>query len=461
MMDERGEITTSTVVKLIILMLGFFLIVFLISQFNWTGQISDETCHQSVVYRGSLPSTAGVNNYVPLKCKTNKICITSGFIGGNCEEFKGMSGIAKVKVTDIHQVEKVIADNIIKCWSKMGEGKISVFSQWLAQNYGVGRTYSSCVICDRVAFDKESLTAKGIDLSKMNVEVYMSTRLMPDKNVTYSQFLNLENGLFSAAPIKVAGQSSMIEGDYIVTKDANGNELSRSLLFNEAVVLDRYMQRIKMGLAKNQIINREVIEGVDSIAIRDASKNNELVYNKTISEIMKEQKEEFNKVIEEIKKDPQFNSDKIKPILNNDAGNELAIMFMQINAPKFIDVQANTWTAILYGEIGSVALSHDVSPILRYTIDSCKKVYQDPSVDFTSPVGIALGLVKYGKCFALITALEATQVVSVQSSQYVAGGVCKDVVKAADPSSGCSVVRSLPYNEDNLKTYCDVIESIP
>ncbi|MEI6731173.1 MAG: hypothetical protein WCK90_00680, partial [archaeon] len=67
-MDRKGEITSQTLVWTIVIVLGFGLILLVYFQINWTGNIDSEACHQSVIFRATLPSTLGINSYVPLKC---------------------------------------------------------------------------------------------------------------------------------------------------------------------------------------------------------------------------------------------------------------------------------------------------------------------------------------------------------------------------------------------------------
>ena len=94
----KKALVLSTVIGLIILILGFAILLFAYYQLNWTGNVDKQICHQSVVYRATLPAFAGAKEYVPLKCKAQKICITSGFIGGKCSEFTNTPGVNYIKV---------------------------------------------------------------------------------------------------------------------------------------------------------------------------------------------------------------------------------------------------------------------------------------------------------------------------------------------------------------------------
>ena len=195
--NEKKALVLSTVVGLIILILGFAILAFAFFQVNWTGDINRDVCHQSVIYRATLPGFANMKNYVPLKCQTEKICITAGFIGGKCKEFENMKGVSNVKVADREDAEQVIAKEIVSCWEMMGGGKVGLFNDWFVQTYGFGTITSSCVICSRIAFDKENLNKSGIDVNEINVRNYMITHRMPNKEVSYFVYLTGTGGLMS------------------------------------------------------------------------------------------------------------------------------------------------------------------------------------------------------------------------------------------------------------------------
>jgi len=71
--EKKGSMTMSMLVTIIILVIGFVIVFYFFVMFDWTGRVDKEVCHQSVIYRATLPSVAGMKGYVPLKCKTNKI----------------------------------------------------------------------------------------------------------------------------------------------------------------------------------------------------------------------------------------------------------------------------------------------------------------------------------------------------------------------------------------------------
>ena len=190
----KKGITIKFLIGLIILVLGFAILLFFYFQLGWTGRVDKEVCHQSVIYRATLPTFANAKEYVPLKCKTEKICITSGLLGGSCEEFKNSKGVVKVKVSNLEELNQFMAREMVDCWRMMGEGKVQVFGNFWVEDYGIGTLGSSCVICNRVAFDRDNLEKAGIDVEELNVMNYMQTHAIPGEEMSYYAYLAGQGG---------------------------------------------------------------------------------------------------------------------------------------------------------------------------------------------------------------------------------------------------------------------------
>lgn len=198
--NKKAEMTITQTLTTILLILGFVILLFIFYRIYSTVSVDREACHQSVVFRATAaylaPSLASgaAKESVPLKCQTGKICITSG--SGSCSEFKGEKGITTVNVKDINQLQKVYAEEIVNCWSMMGEGKIDLFSG-LTDTLGMTQISSSCVVCSRIALDAVNLKKAGINLTNVDVERYMMTHLIADKNETYLSYIGGEKGKIS------------------------------------------------------------------------------------------------------------------------------------------------------------------------------------------------------------------------------------------------------------------------
>lgn len=349
---KKGEITISSVVYGILIILGFAILLWVFyliySQLSWSGMVDRTICKQSVIYRATLPGFGGTKEFVPLKCKTAKVCITSG--NGNCKEFEGSKGVTKVKVKNKEQIEQFIARDILDCWQTMGEGKVSIFSQWIAENYGVGKVYPSCVICSRIAFDKGNLSKAGINPDEINVLEYMFKHEIPDTKTSYYSYLAGEGG-------KMFVKNSIEMNE--IKFDSEGN-----LLEGEKLALN-----------------------LENPQKRGESK-------------------------------------------------ELSVLFMQISAPTHLGVIKNTLATLGIGFGGSFI----AAPTL---------VTKASAAAIKSPW-----------TWAILAVAGIYQQYSVAENRALTAGYCGDISIGDEAREGCSVVRTVDYNIDDINQYCSVIESI-
>ncbi|MDD5193574.1 MAG: hypothetical protein PHF67_03220 [Candidatus Nanoarchaeia archaeon] len=349
---KKGDVSSAFLITLILAVLAFVIVLIVYAQFNWTVSADQETCHQSVIYRATLTSAFNAKNFVPLKCKTEKICFTSGVVGGKCKVFENTPGVTNFKVSNKDQIEQAIAREIIDCWTMMGESKLSLFNDWMAETYGINRIASSCVVCSRIAFDKESLAKKGIDTSEINVVNYMMKHKIPNKNLTYYDYLGGSKGQISVTTANL-----------------------------EKTLTD--------------------------LSERLSGKLNESSGSKVAN-----------------------------PAAQNSGSDEIAIMFMQVIAPTYGEVFKNTVFSLLGG--GTFV----------YLGGGGKLV----SVLCKGPLGVVCGIL------GATAAVYQFQTVFINNA--FAAGLCGDVIVGDKAETGCSVVRTVNYGEDDLSQYCSTIESI-
>jgi hypothetical protein len=352
MENKRGSLSAKQLVTIILLIIGFAILLFIFYQINWTGQIDKEVCHQSVILRATSPMET--QNFIPLKCRTSKICATSGIVGGKCEDdFENTKGITKAKVESVSQVEKLVAQEVVDCWTMMGEGKVSVFSQYWAERFGIGEVYPSCVICSRIAFDGNL----DLELGEMDVLDYMKIHRIPDGNVSYYEYLTEEGGRISV--------DGSLEVPDIVEE---GGELT---------------------------VNPD---------------GSDIIYFDDLEDTFVEEEKE-----------------------------EMAILFMQISAPTHQDSLLNVGKGVL--GLG-IAGGHFIGPSLTWKL--------------VKAVGLKGGL--YTLVAAIVGA--GVQQVNVGYNRGVTSGYCGDISVGRDAREGCSVVRTIKYNEEEINKYCSVLESI-
>jgi len=197
---KGGEMTSKMLVTIILLIVGFGIILMVYYQFDWTGDVDREVCHESVILRGTLPDILGTGSkeVTPLKCKTRKICVTVEklFGKGACDTFGEKYVTEEISKDERNQetnIKKLLADELADCWSMMGEGKIQVFEREVASSK------KACVICSRIDFDDSVKVDKIEGLSN-----YLKEKKVPNKNSTYFQFLtNFKGEDYSLSPKEI------------------------------------------------------------------------------------------------------------------------------------------------------------------------------------------------------------------------------------------------------------------
>ncbi len=194
MVRIKAQMVSSTFIKIVLVLIGFGILMFLFYQIGFTGRVDKEACHQSVITRAAFPKEGNIDKYIPLKCKTSKYCITPKYFG-TCEEYSESDEVGRVRVDDKKEIEKFLAREVVDCWSMMGEGKVSLFSDYWNDKFGIGNSYPTCVICSRIAFDSEGFKDEfGEDyletVLNINVYNYMLTHKMPNSEATYVEYLN-------------------------------------------------------------------------------------------------------------------------------------------------------------------------------------------------------------------------------------------------------------------------------
>lgn len=185
---KKGELMTSQIVGFILLIISFIIVLWIYFQIAFPEQIDRTTCHESVVLRATLGAVTPLDigtKFTPLQCKTEKICI-----GGDCKEFEGAKNVLNIKAKDIdddRDVEKVIAQEMVDCWTMMGAGKVAVFTTDIPAQYHLSKLASTCVVCSRIAIS-DNIDKKIVD--EVNPMDYMFNHKVPGEEVSYYEFFS-------------------------------------------------------------------------------------------------------------------------------------------------------------------------------------------------------------------------------------------------------------------------------
>ena len=171
--NKDGDVVLEHLVALILAIVGFVVVLILLFSLEFESFQEDEICKLSVLSRATSPTSA--QGLIPLKCTTNKICITDS-VFGKCEQFIGEKNVKTIRLTGsleskAKKIEEANVEAMYNCWQMMGEGKLDLFSGVktggvLKNLVGLGNLEakeSSCVVCSRVAIDKDFIYKKDKD----------------------------------------------------------------------------------------------------------------------------------------------------------------------------------------------------------------------------------------------------------------------------------------------------------
>ena len=181
--NRRGEISTATLITIIVVIASFVIILVLYFRADLSGLTDEQVCYNSVVARSSSAITA---NVIPLNCKTSYICITKD---GTCEI---MTSPTIIEVENPDDVDNALAEKMANCWSIFGAGKL---------NY-VGEDFSSnlyCSNCYQVGFDNSLDMFSNNEIEKRELYRYLASKNVSGTDTTYLEYLI---GLQSAQTIE-------------------------------------------------------------------------------------------------------------------------------------------------------------------------------------------------------------------------------------------------------------------
>lgn len=207
---KRGDMTSSQIITIVLAIAGFIVVlIFLAILFEDRGGGERELCKFSVLTRATSPIDS-LQASIPLKCTTEKICISESGKKDACKQFAGEENKKPVKLKGTvdekaRKIEETYANAMFDCWNMMGEGKLNVFS---GSEFGGGvvsssldvftnvlgfteSIKSSCVICSRIALADDLFEEDGKPgevLKKVDTNRYLRNEFIPNSNEKYVDY---------------------------------------------------------------------------------------------------------------------------------------------------------------------------------------------------------------------------------------------------------------------------------
>ncbi len=194
-MKRRGELTSTQIIGLVIAIIGFLIVLGFYSSFNVSDYTEDQVCHLSVLTRATSPDLT--QRLIPLKCRTKKICFSTGK-NDPCNAFIGDKNVETITLSSnpekaADEIEKKSAEEMLRCWNLMGEGKLNLFTGLEKTEYSLVTDFLKideakpyCVRCSRMAMSEKLKNSPEI-ISNVNLLEYMSKTKIKETGLTYLQ----------------------------------------------------------------------------------------------------------------------------------------------------------------------------------------------------------------------------------------------------------------------------------
>lgn len=191
MKNKKAELTSKQLITIIILIISFTIIVAFFVMLGLKSIISNESCRNSVMLRGTFSKIPIIGkDFISLKCKIEDICLS---MGGECSVKTDRS----IKIADENELNKELINLQNDCGWMMGEGKVKYGSE------------GDCAICYKLYFDdKIKMDIKRISPGRTieTKEIYVVvTGTNKDGNYLYPNFVK-----FSTEELKTFGCSNFV-----------------------------------------------------------------------------------------------------------------------------------------------------------------------------------------------------------------------------------------------------------
>jgi len=145
---------------------------------------NDKVCRISVLKHAAFNTMTGELKSTDIQCKRHYVVfgdekVTKDDKRVKVSERPNLKKSSTYKSLNNHIVNQVVADELYKCWSKMGEGAIDVFEKDFAL---ISNT--PCIVCTQISYDVSQ------DNTFTGLGNYLKTYKIPNGNITYMQFFN-------------------------------------------------------------------------------------------------------------------------------------------------------------------------------------------------------------------------------------------------------------------------------
>ncbi len=185
------------IVGLILSLAGLLILLGYVYLINDAGLAKKQACKLSLYTRAT--ASTSFQSGLPLKCSTEKICITES---GGKESCKGLAwddDVKVVKLSGSHQaradkIAEISANALYDCWDMMGRGRLDIFGVAHPLSFSdETEAKSRCVICSRVAISEELSNNEDV-MGLVDLNGYLVKNNVPGQSRSYWDVIQDSSG---------------------------------------------------------------------------------------------------------------------------------------------------------------------------------------------------------------------------------------------------------------------------
>jgi len=276
---KKGEISSTTLVGIILVIAGAILIGVVIFAFFENSGDNRELCRLSIITRATAPTAAQSN--IPLNCVTEKICLTTERGEDNCFQFSGEEiNKRSVRIPDnreeaIQEILEVNANALYDCWRMTGQGKLDIFGKAF-QTYKEVET--KCIVCSRVALAEDVKERfPGIE-NDLDLNEYLRTTNVPNSDLTYLQVFTGSSGINTYVDVNHKeveeslnqAKDRQLEGETLSASLIENNFDQIAFVFAQRKTTEGFTKGTLIGLRDSSIVvvGGGVTSGIASAAVK-------------------------------------------------------------------------------------------------------------------------------------------------------------------------------------------------
>ena len=214
--NKGGQLTSFQIIGFILVIASFAILLLVVYPLFSGSDGSDEVCKLSVLTRATVPEAT--QGYIPLKCQTDKICLSDGTGDGKCGDYFAEGEADKIKLdknsdSAARKVEEVFANEMYDCWSMMGQGRLSLFNGGVLEYYNLDSPNKvSCVICSRIVVEHGKIDeVLKHDGNGVDVNSYLEKTKVPGSGLTYLQTFTDEHFKSYPSAAKIDDEDKIVE----------------------------------------------------------------------------------------------------------------------------------------------------------------------------------------------------------------------------------------------------------